>query len=85
MSLVTGLHMEQIVEFFKQMNIATCSRATFYRLQSVFVNPIIWDYWRQMKDDIVNELKRKGHSLIVTGDGQVREIIKCEGVSVACL
>jgi hypothetical protein len=62
--------MEQIMEFFKQMNIATCSRASFYRLQSVFVNPIIWSYWQEMRTVLVNELKQLGQGLTVTGDGQ---------------
>jgi hypothetical protein len=70
MSLVTGLHMEQIVEFFSQMNIATCHRATLYRLQSLFVNPIIWVYWTQMKSVLLDNLKNSGRSITVTGDGQ---------------
>jgi hypothetical protein len=70
MSLLIGLHMEQVIEFFKQLNIAICSRATLYRLQSVVVNPTIWTYWREMAEDLRNKLKSCGRSIVVSGDGQ---------------
>jgi hypothetical protein len=66
--------MEQIVEFFAQMNIATCHRATFYRIQSLFVNPIIWEYWTQMKTTLLDELQKCGRSISVTGDGQESDV-----------
>lgn len=60
--------MDQTVEFLKQMNIATASRATFYRIQKAFVNPIIWLTWMEMKTELHDELRDK--ELKVAGDGQ---------------
>jgi hypothetical protein len=41
--------MEKVLEFFRQMGVAVCSRATLYRMQSIFVNPIIYDFWLGMQ------------------------------------
>jgi hypothetical protein len=71
MSLLTGLHMNQLVEFLRQMNIATASRPTFYRLQQNYVNKIIWQFWTEMRSGLLETLRHAGRALTVTGDGQV--------------
>lgn len=63
--------MEQMMEFFKQTDIMTASRATFYRLQKDFANPIIWLHWKKMQGELMDRLRRAGGELTVTGDGQV--------------
>jgi hypothetical protein len=68
LSMLTGLRMEQTVEFMKQMNVATGSRATFYRIQKDYVNPIIWLTWIEMKEELYDEMR--GKELRVMGDGQ---------------
>jgi hypothetical protein len=70
MSLLTGLHMNQVVEFLCQMKIATASRATFYRFQQLYVNKIIWEFWTQMRGVLIEQLKHCGTGLTLTGDGQ---------------
>jgi hypothetical protein len=70
MSLLTGLHMEQMLEFFTQCDIATASRTTFYRLQRIFVNQVVWDYWAKMQLDLLDRFRNEGAGLTVTGDGQ---------------
>jgi hypothetical protein len=49
----------------------TASRATFYRLQKDFANPIIWLHWKKMQGELMDRLRRAGGELTVTGDGQV--------------
>jgi hypothetical protein len=62
--------MSPILEFFRQLGLATCSRSTMYNIQSVFVNPTIFSYWTRMQDAIVDRLKRLGRPISITGDGQ---------------
>jgi hypothetical protein len=71
LSLLTGLHMEQILEFFKQIDIMTASRASFYRLQKDYINPIIWRHWKKMQAELMERLRKEDTGLTVTGDGQV--------------
>lgn len=66
--MLTGLRMSQTVEFLNQMNVAAGSRATFYRIQKAFVNPIIWLTWTEMQTELYDE--HRGKELKVTGDGQ---------------
>ena len=70
MSLLTGLHMNQVVEFLRQMNIVTAHRATFYRLQQLYVNSIIWQFWTEVRATLIEQLRQYGRGLTVTGDGQ---------------
>ncbi len=77
MSLLTGLHMNQLVEFLRQMNIASTSRTTFYRLQQNYVNKIIWQFWTEMRSGLLETYRHAGRALTVTGDGQVK---KCKYV-----
>ena len=69
-ALVIGLNMSQIFEFFRQLNLAICSRASFYRLQSVYVNPIVYSYWTRMQKQLQDHLKQIGRPITLTGDGQ---------------
>ncbi len=57
--------MSQTVEFLKQMNISTASRATFYRIQKKYVNPLIWKTWTEMQKDLHDEVR--GEELTVSG------------------
>jgi hypothetical protein len=70
MALLTGLHMNQIMEFLHQMNIATASRSTFYNVQRLYVNSIIWQFWTEMRLALLVILRQTGRALTVTGDGQ---------------
>jgi hypothetical protein len=63
--------MEQMLDFLSQINIATASRATLYRLQKAFANPVIWVYWKEMQMNLMDRLRLDGNALTVTGDGQV--------------
>jgi solute carrier family 8 (sodium/calcium exchanger) len=60
----------QIIEFFKQMDIAVASRSTLYTIQSVFVNPLVYSYWINMRNTLMDTLRRLGHAINVSGDGQ---------------
>jgi hypothetical protein len=66
--MVTGLRMNQTVEFLNQMNIATASKKTFYRIQGEVVNPIIWSTWMEMRSNLWDQLREC--EMTVTGDGQ---------------
>jgi hypothetical protein len=66
--MLTGLRMNQTIEFFKQMKIATSSRTTFYEIQKDYVLPVIWQEWIEMRTDLYNEFR--GKELTVSGDGQ---------------
>ena len=57
-----------MLEFFKKMNIAICSRATIYNMQSVYVNPIIYCFWTRMQTSLFQRFRDL--LLAVTGDGQ---------------
>jgi|688.fasta_scaffold1010556_1 hypothetical protein len=70
MSLLTGLRMKQLMEFLDMMKIETASRASFYRLQNIYINRIIWQFWIEMKEALLEKLRRSGKGLTVTGDGQ---------------
>jgi hypothetical protein len=59
-----------MLEFFKQCDIATASRATFYRLQRVIIHPVVWQYWSKMQTDLLERFRNNDTGLIVTGDGQ---------------
>jgi hypothetical protein len=63
--------MEQMLEFLSQLDIATASGRTFYRLQKGFANPVIWAYWQKMQRNLMDRLQQSGIKLTVTGDGQV--------------
>lgn len=67
-SMLTGLRMNQTVEFLKKMKVASGSRSTFYRIQKAYVHPIIWQTWTEMQAALCDELR--GRELKVTGDGQ---------------
>jgi hypothetical protein len=67
-SMLTGLRMNQTIEFFNKMKVATGSRSTFYRIQKAYVHPIIWQTWTEMQAALCDELR--GMDLKVTGDGQ---------------
>jgi hypothetical protein len=69
-SLVTGLRMNQIVEFFKKMKIATASKTTFYRIQRISVNPIIWMTWKDMQSQLLAQITSSGAEITASGDGQ---------------
>ena len=58
----------QVLEFFKKMNIAICSRASIYNLQSTYVNPIIYCFWTRMQTSLFQRFRDL--LLAVTGDGQ---------------
>ncbi len=60
----------QTLEFFHQLNIGICSRASLYRLQSVFVNPTIFTYWSRMQAALLNEFQRSQEPISISGDGQ---------------
>jgi hypothetical protein len=50
------------------MNIAICSRASIYNLQSTYVNPIIYCFWTRMQTSLFQRFRDL--LLAVTGDGQ---------------
>jgi hypothetical protein len=56
------------MEFFHQLNVATCCRATLYNLQASYVNGIIHRYWTRMQDALTERFR--GQPINVTGDGQ---------------
>jgi hypothetical protein len=62
--------MSPVIEFFRQLGVATCSRTTMYNIQSVFANPIIFSFWSRMQQTIVDRFKQVGRPISVTGDGQ---------------
>jgi hypothetical protein len=45
------------------------------RLLSVFVNPVVYDFWSRMQSELLMDLARIGTPLEVTGDGQESCII----------
>jgi hypothetical protein len=59
-----------VLEFFQQLNVAVCCRATLYNMQSVYVNPVIYSFWSRMQSSLVERLQRSGRPIAVTGDGQ---------------
>jgi hypothetical protein len=59
------------MEFFKKSDIITAFRATFYRLQKDFADPIIWLHWKKMQAELMDRLRRAEGELTVTGDRQV--------------
>jgi hypothetical protein len=60
----------QLLEFFKQLNVATCCRSTLYTLQSLYVNNIVYSYWLRMQEKIINTIRARGEPISVSGDGQ---------------
>jgi len=44
------------VEFFSQLNVATCCKSTLYTIQRVWANNIIWSYWLRMQVGISSSL-----------------------------
>jgi len=58
------------MEFFAQMNIASCCRATYYNLQQDFINNIIWGYWMRMQENIISAIRACGAAISLSGDGQ---------------
>jgi hypothetical protein len=58
----------QVLEFFNQLNVSVCSRASLYNMQSVYVNPIICRFWTRMQTAMFERFR--GQPLSVTGDGQ---------------
>jgi len=59
-----------VLEFFSQLNVATCVRSTLYSQQKVFVNNTIWSYWLRMQEEIIDTIRDSGESISVSGDGQ---------------
>jgi hypothetical protein len=66
--MVTGLRMNQTVEFLNQMNISTACKKTFYRIQEEYASPIIWLTWIEMRSCLWEQLRES--AMTVTGDGQ---------------
>jgi hypothetical protein len=60
----------QVVEFFKQLNVAVCCRSTLYTLQSLYVNHTVCAYWSRMQQSILNKIRQSGEPISVSGDGQ---------------
>jgi hypothetical protein len=58
------------------MNIASAHRSTYYRLQQVYVNSIVWQFWRDMRTELLEKLKRAGRRLTLSGDGQECNSVK---------
>lgn len=60
----------QVLEFFQQLNVAVCCRATLYNMQSLYVNTAIYSFWSRMQSSLLERLQRSGQPIAVTGDGQ---------------
>jgi len=60
----------QVVEFFKQLNIAMCCRATLYTLQSLYVNNAVYNFWTTMQERIFTAIREQGEAICISGDGQ---------------
>jgi hypothetical protein len=59
-----------VLEFFKQLNIASCCRSTMYTYQKMYVNQVVYNYWIKMQTAILEGILRSGRLLSLTGDGQ---------------
>jgi hypothetical protein len=70
LQLLTGLSMSPILEFFRQLGLATCSRTTMYNIQSVFVNPTVFSFWTRMQEAVLDRFRCAGRPISITGDGQ---------------
>ena len=60
----------QVLEFFSQLNIATCVRSTLYSLQKAYVNKIIYGYWLKMQKQIIDTIQATGEAISISSDGQ---------------
>jgi hypothetical protein len=60
----------QLLEFFKQLNVATCSRSTLYTLQSEYVNPTVYSYWLREQAQLFNTIRESGEPVCISSDGQ---------------
>jgi hypothetical protein len=60
----------QVLEFFKQLNVATCCRSTLYTLQSEYVNRAVYSYWLRMQAQLFNTIRESGEPVCISGDGQ---------------
>jgi hypothetical protein len=59
--------MFQLLEFFHQLNIASCCRTTLYTYQRLYVNPLVHLFWVQMQTSLLDKFKNEGAPLKLTG------------------
>ena len=60
----------QIMEFFTQLNVATCVVSTLYTLQKIFVNNMVYSYWLRLQGQLISSIQASGEPICVSGDGQ---------------
>jgi len=72
-TLLCGLNISQVVEYFFHLSLDCISRCYFFRIQSNFLHRIIWMSWlfAQKKEiEAVKKLKASGTKTALGGDGK---------------
>ena len=71
--LITGLHLQQILDFFQHLRIWCFGKSFFYNLQEKALQKIIWAQWQfQQKKclDMVKENQISGYPINLASDGK---------------
>ena len=67
-TLLTGMHIDQMVTFFRHINCGSPGRTTMHNLNNL-VNKVVYDYWLRMQAKFISECKNQDQPLHLGGDG----------------
>ena len=69
-TLVCGMHVDQVIDYFKHLQLSVPGSRYFYQMFSSLVYKCIWAYWLQMQASLLQKVKSSGRPLHIAGDGK---------------
>ncbi|KAL5019014.1 hypothetical protein ScPMuIL_004736 [Solemya velum] len=66
--VLSGNNYQKISLMARFLNLGIPTETTFHRWQRNFINPVITDFWQSLRDERLQQLKKK--DIIITGDGR---------------
>ena len=69
--LLSGGQINQFRRFCQFANIGKCSTASFYQNQRLYVSTAVDQEFEELREQIINEIKAEGNSIILCGDGRM--------------